>query len=43
MRKITDSDSFRNVVIKTLNTFSDQHLHTTTQMDLMYGDHLFNN
>jgi hypothetical protein len=27
--------------VKTLNTFSDQHLHTTTQMDLMYGDHLF--
>ena len=29
--------------VKTLNTFSDQHLHKTTQMDLMYGDHLFNN
>ena len=29
--------------VKTLNTFSDQYLHTTTQMDLMYGDHLFNN
>ena len=27
--------------VRTLNTFSDQHLHTTTQMDLMYGDHLF--
>ena len=29
--------------VKTLNTFSDQHLHKTTQLDLMYGDHLFNN
>ena len=29
--------------VKTLNTFSDQHLHTTTQINLMYGDHLFNN
>jgi len=29
--------------VKTLNTFSDVSLIETTQMDLMYGDHLFNN
>ena len=29
--------------VKTLNTFSNSELHQTTQMDLMYGDHLFNN
>jgi len=29
--------------VKTLNTFSDVSLIETTQLDLMYGDHLFNN
>jgi len=29
--------------VKTLNTFSDVSLIDTTQLDLMYGDHLFNN
>ena len=29
--------------VKTLNTFSNSELYQTTQMDLMYGDHLFNN
>ena len=29
--------------VKTLNTFSDVSLVETTQLDLMYGDHLFNN
>ena len=29
--------------VKTLNTFSNSELYRTTQMDLMYGDHLFNN
>ena len=29
--------------VKTLNTFSNSEMHQTTQMDLMYGDHLFNN
>ena len=29
--------------VKTLNTFSNSDLFQTTQMDLMYGDHLFNN
>ena len=28
--------------VRTLNTFTDSELHQTTQMDLMYGDHLFN-
>ena len=29
--------------VRTLNTFSNSELYQTTQMDLMYGDHLFNN
>ena len=29
--------------VRTLNTFSNSEMHQTTQMDLMYGDHLFNN
>ena len=29
--------------VRTLNTFSNNELYQTTQMDLMYGDHLFNN
>ena len=29
--------------VRTLNTFSNSDLFQTTQMDLMYGDHLFNN
>ena len=29
--------------VRTLNTFSDVSLIDTTQLDLMYGDHLFNN
>jgi len=29
--------------VRTLNTFTNSELHQTTQMDLMYGDHLFNN
>ena len=29
--------------VRTLNTFTNSELHRTTQMDLMYGDHLFNN
>ena len=29
--------------VRTLNTFSNSELYRTTQMDLMYGDHLFNN
>ena len=29
--------------VRTLNTFSNSELFQTTQMDLMYGDHLFNN
>ena len=29
--------------VRTLNTFSNNELYKTTQMDLMYGDHLFNN
>jgi len=29
--------------VKTLNTFSNVSLIDTTQLDLMYGDHLFNN
>jgi hypothetical protein len=27
--------------VKTLNTFSNSDLFQTTQLDLMYGDHLF--
>ncbi len=29
--------------VRTLNTFANQQLIETTQLDLMYGDHLFNN
>ena len=29
--------------VRTLNTFSNSELYQTTQIDLMYGDHLFNN
>ena len=29
--------------VRTLNTFTNNELHQTTQIDLMYGDHLFNN
>ena len=29
--------------VRSLNTFSNSELYQTTQMDLMYGDHLFNN
>ena len=29
--------------VRTLNTFTNSELHQTTQIDLMYGDHLFNN
>ena len=29
--------------VRTLNTFSNSELYQTTQLDLMYGDHLFNN
>ena len=29
--------------VKTLNTFSNSDLFQTTQLELMYGDHLFNN
>ena len=29
--------------VRSLNTFSNTELYQTTQMDLMYGDHLFNN
>ena len=29
--------------VRTLNTFSNNELYQTTQIDLMYGDHLFNN
>ena len=29
--------------VRTLNTFSNNELYKTTQLDLMYGDHLFNN
>ena len=29
--------------VRTLNTFSNSDLFQTTQLDLMYGDHLFNN
>ena len=29
--------------VKTLNTFSNSYLFQTTQLELMYGDHLFNN
>jgi len=29
--------------VRSLNTFSNSELFQTTQMDLMYGDHLFNN
>ena len=29
--------------VRTLNIFSNSELYQTTQMDLMYGDHLFNN
>ena len=28
--------------VRSLNTFSNSELYQTTQMDLMYGDHLFN-
>ena len=29
--------------VRSLNTFSNSELYQTTQIDLMYGDHLFNN
>ena len=29
--------------VRTLNTFSNNELYKTTQLELMYGDHLFNN
>ena len=44
--KLQTKDRYSELTIddvRTLNTFSNSELYQTTQMDLMYGDHLFNN
>ena len=44
--KLPTRDSYSELTIddvRTLNTFTNSELHQTTQIDLMYGDHLFNN
>ena len=44
--KLQTKDRYSELTIddvRTLNTFTNSELHQTTQIDLMYGDHLFNN
>ena len=44
--KLQTKDRYSELTIdevRTLNTFSNSEMYQTTQMDLMYGDHLFNN
>ena len=44
--KLQTKDRYSELTIdevRSLNTFSNSDLFQTTQMDLMYGDHLFNN
>ena len=44
--KLQTKDRYSELTIdevRTLNTFTNSEMHQTTQMDLMYGDHLFNN
>ena len=44
--KLQTKDRYSELTIdevKTLNTFADQQVHSIKQIDLMYGDHLFNN
>jgi len=44
--KLQTKDRYSELTIddvRTLNTFTNSELHQTTQMELMYGDHLFNN
>ena len=44
--KLQTKDRYSELTIddvKTLNTFADQQIRLINQIDLMYGDHLFNN
>jgi len=44
--KLQTKDRYSELTIddvKTLNTFADQQIRSIKQIDLMYGDHLFNN
>ena len=44
--KLQTKDRYSELTIdevKTLNTFAEQQVHSIKQIDLMYGDHLFNN
>ena len=44
--KLQTKDRYSELTIddvKTLNTFAEQQIRSIKQIDLMYGDHLFNN